>query len=225
MRSMAEQVLSRQGWLSRQPEDFRRLVFGECLPIHFERGAPIYHLGDPPGGIYGIASGHLMVSIAPGEEGPYLAHLATPGNWFGEAAFLTRQPRRVGLVAATECFLMSLPLYVMERMAAEDPTTIRHFAQIAVANLDLALRAISDLMISEPERRIAAVLARVASAHDEPVLRVSQAELGQLANASRKLVNKALHQFASSGLVEPGYNAIKIRDVQALQDFAAKQRS
>jgi hypothetical protein len=32
-------------------------------------------------------------------------------------------------------------------------------------------------------------------------------------------MNKALHQFASSGWVEPGYNAIKIRDVQALKRF------
>jgi CRP/FNR family transcriptional regulator, cyclic AMP receptor protein len=225
MRLVAEKVLSRQGWLSRQPEDFRRLVLGECVLMQFATGAPVYFLGDPPGGIYGIASGNLVVSIAPGEEGPYLAHIATPGNWFGEAAFLTREPRRVGLVAATESVLMNLPLHVMDRMAAEDPMAIRRFAQIAVANLDLAFRAVSDLMISQPERRIAAVLVRAAGAYSEPVFRVSQSELGQLANASRKLVNKALKQFAASGWVETGYNAIKIRDVQALKGFATNPRS
>jgi CRP/FNR family transcriptional regulator, cyclic AMP receptor protein len=221
MRVMAERMLLRRGWLSRQPERFRRIVLDECLLEQLERGAPIYHLGDPPGGIYGVASGALAVSIAPGEGGPYLAHLATPGDWFGEAAFLTREPRRVGLEAATECVLMNLPLYAMERMAAEDPTTIRRFAQIAVANLDLALGAVSDLMISDPERRIAAVLVRTAGAYSEPVVRVSQAELGRLANASRKLVNKALRRFADTAWVEPGYNVIKIRDAQALKDFAA----
>jgi CRP/FNR family cyclic AMP-dependent transcriptional regulator len=222
---LAEQVLSRRGWLAGQPKDFRRLVFADCLLQQFERGAPVYHLGDPPGGIYGIASGNLTVSIAPDETGPFLAHLATPGDWFGEGAFLTKQPRRVGLMAATECVLLNLPLYVMELMAEEDPMAVRRFAQIAVANLDLALRAISDLMISQPERRIAAVLARAAGTHSQPVFRVSQTELGRLANASRKLVNKALHKFAASGWVEPGYNAIKIRDVQALKRFTTIRRS
>jgi CRP/FNR family cyclic AMP-dependent transcriptional regulator len=220
MRLMAERVLSGRGWLSGQPEDFRRLVLAECQLLEFDQGAPIYCLGDPPGGIYGIASGNLAVSIAPGEGGPYLAHLATPGDWLGEAAFLTKQPRRLGLVAATKCVLMNLPLYAMERMAAQDPIAIRRFAQIAVANLDLALRAVSDLMISQPERRIAAVLVRSTGANSEPVVRVSQSELGQLANASRKLVNKTLQQFAGLGWVESGYNAIKIHDVQALKRFA-----
>lgn len=120
---------------------------------------------------------------------------------------------------------MQLPLYVMERMAIEDPAAIRRFAQIAVANVDLALAAVSDLMISQPERRIAAVLVRSAGTYSEPVVRVSQSELGRLANASRKLVNKALHLFAGSGWVEPGYNAIKIQDVQALKKFAMTRRS
>lgn len=63
--------------------------FAEAQLQQFEPGASIYHLGDPPGGIYGIAAGALAISIAPGEGGPYLAHLANPGDWFGEAAFIT----------------------------------------------------------------------------------------------------------------------------------------
>jgi CRP/FNR family cyclic AMP-dependent transcriptional regulator len=224
MRLLAEQTLSRRGWLARQPESFQRLVFDDCLLQHLERGAPVYHLGDPPGGIYGIAAGALAVSIAPGESGPYLAHLATAGFWVGEGPFLTGEPRRVGLVAATDCVLMNLPLHAMEQMAADDPATIRRFAQIAISNLDLALRVISDLMIAQPERRIAAVLVRSAGAQDEPTIRVSQTELGRLANASRKLVNKAIRQFAAAGWVEPRYGAIQIREIQALEDFAARRR-
>jgi CRP/FNR family transcriptional regulator, cyclic AMP receptor protein len=208
-----------------QPEDFRRAVLDECFLVQIEQGAPVYSLGDPPGGIFGLASGALAVSIAPGEGGPYLAHLANPGDWFGEAVFLTGQPRRVGLDAATECILFNLPLYTMERMVAEDASALRRFAQIAVANLDLALGAIGDLMISDPMRRIAAVLARASGAREESVVRISQAELGQLANASRKLVNKALHQFEESGWAEPRYNAIKIRDLEALRSFAASRHS
>jgi CRP-like cAMP-binding protein len=221
MKLLAEQTLSRRGWLAHQPEPFQRLVFDDCLLQQLERGAPVYHMGDPPGGIYGIAAGALAVSIAPGEVGPYLAHLATVGFWIGEGPFLTGEPRRVGLVAASDCVLMNLPLHTMEQIAADDPMAIRRFAQIAISNLDLALKVISDLMIPQPDRRIAAVLVRSAGAHDEPVVRVSQTELGRLANASRKLVNKALKRFAEAAWVAPHYGAIQILDVQALKQFAA----
>jgi CRP/FNR family cyclic AMP-dependent transcriptional regulator len=225
MRLKAEQILSRSGWLAEQPEQFRGLVLSRCQLQQYARGAPVYHIGDPLGGIYGIAAGALAISIAPGESGPHLAHLGREGTWIGEGPFLTRKPRRVELVAATDCVLMYLPLYVMERITADDPEASRRFAQIAMRNLDLALQVINDLMIAQPERRIAAALVRSSGVQDEPIIRVSQAELGALANVSRKLVNKALRQFSEAGWVEPGYSTIKIRDAQALGDFAADRRS
>ena len=115
---------------------------------------------------------------------------------------------------------MNLPLHAMEQLA-EDPMAIRRFAQIAVSNLDLSLRVISDLMIAQPERRIAAVLVRTGDGQEQPFIRVSQSELGRLANASRKLVNKALRHFAAAGWVEPGYSVITILDAEALTQFAA----
>ena len=69
MRLMAEQALLRRGWLAGQPEDFRRAVLDQCLLLPLERGMPVYHQGDPPGGIFGIAAGALAISIAPGEGG------------------------------------------------------------------------------------------------------------------------------------------------------------
>jgi len=224
MKLMAEQVLSRQGWLARQPKAFQRLVFAESQLQQFESGASIYLQGDPPGGLYGLAAGAFGISIAPGDGGPYLAHLGAVGTWIGEGPFLTGEPRRVELAAATDCVVLNLPLHAMERMAADDSMAVRRFAQIAMSNLDLALNVVSDLMIAQPERRIAAVLLRSAGVQAEPLVRVSQADLGRLANASRKLVGKALRRFSESGWVETGYNAIKIRDARALKAFVGGAR-
>ena len=71
MKLMAEQVLSRQGWLARQPKAFQRLVFAESQLQQFESGASIYFQGDPPGGLYGLAAGAFGISIAPGDGGPF----------------------------------------------------------------------------------------------------------------------------------------------------------
>ena len=93
----AHAIVSREGWLSFAPPPFRKTVLDRCKLEAFKAGGTIYAVGDPPGGMYGLVRGSFALSIAPGERGPYVAHFARPGTWFGEAAAFTEQPRRIGL--------------------------------------------------------------------------------------------------------------------------------
>lgn len=213
-------ILSVRGWLSRQPKPFQDAVYGSGQIRRFGRGASIYLQGDAPGGIYGVIRGAVAVTIAPGPTGPHLGHLASPGEWFGEGSFLTGEARRIGLEAATDATLLHLPLEAMERMAASDPSSVRRFAQIAMLNIDLTLRVIDDLLIPQADRRVAAVLARLVGERDHGAVHLSQAELGLVANASRKVVNGALGRFAGRGWVIRGYSAIEIVDAKGLRTFA-----
>ena len=45
----------------------------------YQPGETIFSVGDPPGGIFGLTSGALEISIAPEKQGPYLVHFAGPG--------------------------------------------------------------------------------------------------------------------------------------------------
>jgi CRP-like cAMP-binding protein len=108
----------------------------------------------------------------------------------------------------------------MERMAAADPSSARRFAQIAMLNFDLTLRVIDALLIPQADRRVAAVLTRLAGERDHGAVHLSQAELGLVANASRKVVNCALGRFAERGWVIRGYSAIEVVDARSLRAFA-----
>lgn len=80
------------------------------------------------------------------------------------------------------------------------------------------------------EHRIAAVLARLAQGGDgykkgDPApIRLSQAEIGQVANASRDRVSRALQKFAKAGWITLDYRAIVIRDIDALTAFVRRER-
>lgn len=213
-------VLSRKGWLAGQPESFRASILGAGQPRHFAQGETIYTQGDDPGGIYGILEGSVAITIAPGHLGPQLAHLATPGAWFGEGAFLTGEPRRVGLEAASDCALFHVPLNAMERLAAADPANVRRFGQIAMLNIDIALQVIDDLLIRDSDRRIAAILLRSLGGRPDGGVHLTQEDLGRLANASRKVVNRALQRFAERGWVKPGYSTMEVIDPASLRSFA-----
>jgi CRP-like cAMP-binding protein len=148
-----------------------------------------------------------------------LIHLAVPGTWTGEGCFLTRQARRLELRAMACTTMMHLPLAAMEQMGAQTPEAVRCFAQILMMTVDVLIRVIHDLQKSDAASRIASVLQRAAGDHERPV-RLSQAELGAMANASRKQVNAVLRQFSAAGWVSHGYRAIVVLNATALGEFA-----
>ena len=217
--SRSRDILSAIGWLSGQPEEFQAEIFKRAVPVKFSAGDVLYRVGEPPGGIYGIVTGAVIVSVAPRSAAPHLLHLLTPGSWIGEGAFLSRDPRRIGLQAAIDSSAVYLPLDSMDQIAGRDPMATRRFTQILIMNLDIVLRAFYDLQEPDEYRRIARALRRVAALENTPVP-LAQAALGMLSNASRKTVNAALRQFSEAGWVATAYRSVTVTDLEGLTRFA-----
>ena len=79
-------------------------------------------------------------------------------------------------------------------------------------------------MISPGEKRIAATLARISRPEpgDEDVppwtIHLSQDEIGEMANASRDRVNRALAKFVRAGWV-----TVDLTDLASLETFAGAE--
>jgi hypothetical protein len=117
--------------------------------------------------MFGLAAGKFAISIAPWERGPYIGHFAQPCIWFGEAAALTEQPRRIGL-SATRCSeVLHLPLHAIPEIIAAGPGAWRWFGLAAIAHNDTAIGGVDDLLIRGHVKRFVAVL-RASAAVDTP---------------------------------------------------------
>jgi CRP-like cAMP-binding protein len=217
----AEHIISERGWLSNSPAAFRAEVLRRSTVARFAAGDVVFRFGDPPGGIYGMVAGIVTMTTAPRSELPRLIHLGDPGTWTGEACFVTREPRRVEIRAFVDTVMMHLPLVAMDEMAAADPGVARQFARILVESVDTLIRVAHDLQKTGAPRRIASVLQRFAPIGDAAIP-LSQAELGVLANASRKQVNAALQRFAAAGCVETTYRSVRILDAKTLRQLASE---
>ena len=217
--SKARDVLSRVGWLARQPQAFRADVFQRASLVQYAAGEVVYLIGDPLGGVYGVVSGAVVVMLAPPKATPQPMHVITAGGWIGEGPFLSREPRRAGLRAAMETQALYLPLDAMDQMASQDLTVIRRFTQILLINVDVLVRAFYDLQDPDEYRRIARSLRRVVASEGVPIP-LTQNSLGTMSNASRKTVNAALQRFEKAGWVKSGYRAITITDLEALREYA-----
>lgn len=220
----AENIASQAGWLALVPSKFRSEVLGHSQLIRLGKGEAPFHVGDPPGGIYGLIDGTVSISVAPFGHAPRLMMLGIPGYWTGEACFLTRKPRRGELRAVLDATMLHVPLDALDRMVAKDPTVSHNIAQILMMSVDILLQVIHDLQKPEVDRRIASVLQRTTRFGGASIP-LTQTDLGIMANASRKQVNAALRKFAESGWLAHTYRSVTIKDIDALREFAERDEA
>jgi CRP-like cAMP-binding protein len=220
----AKTIVTTRGWLSLTPEDFRRAVLARVSLQSHQTGESIYSVGDPPGGMYGLASGSVKVASAPGERGPYFAQIMTPGHWSGYGPAILGCNRIVGLTAGRDCQVLFLPLHAINDIATRDPASWRYIAALSLSDTQLALGAIDDLTIRDEFHRCIAILLRSGGLRHvngngrEPVrVDVNQIELAHMCNLSRSALGGFLRRLEAEGEIEIGYGQIGILKPAALR--------
>ncbi|MBR0693720.1 Crp/Fnr family transcriptional regulator [Bradyrhizobium lablabi] len=219
----AKEVLGRTGWLSQQPEAFQAEIWRKALLQRFMPDDVVFRVGDPIGGIYGIISGAVTVTTSPVTAAPRLFHVGVPGDWIGEGPFLVKEPRRVGMQAAIETWMVYLAVTAMEEIASHDPLAVRRFTKLLMMNLDTLVKAFYDLHSPDELFRVAATLERITS-HRENIVPLSQSDIGVISNTSRKQVNAALKHFEAAGWLRRGYRSMVITDRAGLTQFIKEKR-
>jgi len=220
-----ERVFSTRGWLSRQPQPFRTRFISLGRLIALERGAPVFHMGDGSGGVYGIVSGAIEVLGGTSRQLPVLAHIERAGDWFGHGPVLRGGPRTLTFVAAEPSTLLQVPLDRLRPQLQNDPDFAARLAQMADASTETVIGVARDLLIRDSAKRLAAVLLRVTAAGEVPPdneqgYALTQAQLGEMANISRHHVNRILGMMRRAGWIDARYNRIRLLDVAALKAFA-----
>lgn len=227
--SPAQALVAGQGWLSLVPSSFRDAVLGRSLVVTAAAGETLFQVGDEPGGLYGLVSGSLGVSVAPGDDGPYLAHFVRPGTWMGEGSAVTGGPRIVGLAATQDSVLLHLPLQALQEILFKDPTGWRWISLLTTLHLVTAIGAADDLKIRDHVQRCVAILLRLSGCRlstpagdDPPAVQVNQNDLAHLANIARTTAGTVLRRLASEGHIEHAYRHIRILSPDALRAMLAR---
>ena len=219
-------AMRNMGWLANQPDWLKEELLACSRLRQFSRGQYAYHFEDGPGGMYGVANGSFGVLVPSGGE-MIMCHVMGPGAWFGWGPILTGGQRSLSFRAVEESRALYVSLSDLGTIGARNPDLYRLLGALGEASMNaMTARAVGDLLIPSCERRIAAVLARLGSeATGKPpaTLRLAQSVLGQMSNASRVRVNRALREFESAGWVSVRYQSIRVTDVASLEAFARRE--
>ena len=109
-------------------EDLARLV-GGLEEIFVPAGGVVYAQGEPGNAMYIVASGALEARF--GEEGWEERVRATgPGEWFGEMALLTGDPRSATVVALSDCRLWRLDKERFLALSDQHPALLREITKV-----------------------------------------------------------------------------------------------
>lgn len=220
MKAKCQKILTDLGWLAAQPEAFRDRWLEACEYRRLRAGEHLYSLGDPPGGIYGLAEGFIDVLLTATPFPPSLAYIARPGWWVGEGAAVTDTPRRVEVRARTDLGILYLDPQRLKQLTETDPQVWRALGQLTVTHLDNALMLASSLVKGDARVKILTTLVRLAGAvrSRDAVISIpcSQQELGEMVGLSRNSVGPVLRKLEGEGLIsrevygEVAYNPVRL---------------
>jgi CRP-like cAMP-binding protein len=221
-RAEAERLILARGWLADQSDDMRRSTLKVARLILCPAGDFVFHAGDSEGGLYGVVSGGVGVHL-PAETGEMLlAHVLRSGAWFGYGPLVRGQMRRLSFSLMEPSLLFHLPLASAQEIAGRSPLHQRAVLSVSEYGMDIATRVVETLLIRKSDRRIAATLLRVAppeETSDGLEIQLTQAQLGEMANADRQVVNRVLKRLEAEGWLHVSYGRIRITDPSAIRSF------
>lgn len=226
-RAKLEAIAKSSGWLALQPELFQDAVLSKASVVSFAAREYVFHTGDEPGGVYGVVSGGFGIYTAARDSSVSLGHILRAGRWFGYGPALTRASRTLTFRTTEPSAAFFVPLAALDEIGSRNTGFMRRVCTMLAVAVDEAIATTADLLIRRSDMRIAATLLRVTGVEDgigpsDPDGYIlTQAELAEMANVSRDVMNRTLARFKAQGWVALTYNRIALRDPAALSAFAA----
>jgi CRP/FNR family transcriptional regulator, cyclic AMP receptor protein len=196
-----------------------------AVPRSYPKGVRVLHEGDQGDACYIVRTGDLRVTREhPDGRAIALATLG-PGDIFGELAMLDGAARSASVEALTDCELLALP-------AADVRSLLRSSAEITtklVIALTRRLREsnerISRQSFQTVPSRVAGVLSQLiaeeapADGREGITIRMTQADLAQLAGTSRESVSRFLATLERAGVVLCGRGRVTVLEPSRLSAY------
>ncbi|MSO40689.1 MAG: Crp/Fnr family transcriptional regulator [Solirubrobacterales bacterium] len=197
-----------------------------AVPRSFPRDTRVFHEGDAGDACYIVCSGSCRVTREHSDGRAITLASLGPGAIFGELAMLDGERRSASVEALEDMELLALP-------GSDVRALIRGHAEMAeklVVALTRRLRdaneRISRQSFQTVPSRVAGVLRRLVAEEeglpgiqDGVTIRMTQADLAQLAGTSRESVSRFLATLERAGVVKVGRGRVTVLDPLRLDSY------
>jgi CRP/FNR family cyclic AMP-dependent transcriptional regulator len=213
--------LDEVGWLSEEPESFRRWVAEFGVWRNFRPGQFIYIAGAESDGLYGLAEGTIELTFPLVAGEPVGLYLAQKGFWIGDNASLSGRPRLVSMVALSECRMLHVPYRAIMALLQEKPGYWQSFYHLASINVTTALNLLAEALSLSVRARVCRRLLDLSSS--EPNIHASQEQLCKSLGVARSAISVVLRGLVAENAIKSGYREIQILDRAVLERYRDEQ--
>lgn len=182
----------------------------------FRKGQVIFEQGDLGDYLYVIASGRVRVFLLNPDGREIVLRIYGPNEILGELAVLDGGLRSAGAAALDDVRAFALRREDFLQLLQTNFELVEHVIAMLVERLRYTTVYTEHLAFLDAPKRVAVLLIQLASADfaaQEPVrVQMTQEELANFASTTREWVNRALREYAESGLVKLERGAVIVLD-------------
>jgi CRP/FNR family transcriptional regulator len=196
-----------------------------AVPRSYPKGVRVIHEGDHSDACYIVRSGDLRVTREhPDGRAIALATLG-PGDMFGELAMLDGEARSASVEALTESELLALPGADVRRLLESSSEITVKLVTALTRRLREANERIARQSFQTVPSRVAGVLSQLIAeetplqGRDGVTIRMTQADLAQLAGTSRESVSRFLAVLERAGVVQVGRGRVTVIEPRRLRAY------
>jgi CRP/FNR family cyclic AMP-dependent transcriptional regulator len=205
-------------------EDLER-ISRVAVPRTYPKGVRVFHEGDRSDACYIVRSGDLRVTREhPDGRAIALATLG-PGDIFGELAMLDGEARSASVEALSDCELLALPAGDVRQLLRGSSEITVKLVFALTRRLREANERIARQSFQTVPSRVAGVLSQLIAeeapleGRDGVTIRMTQADLAQLAGTSRESVSRFLAVLERAGVVHVGRGRVTVLEPRRLRAY------
>jgi CRP/FNR family cyclic AMP-dependent transcriptional regulator len=182
----------------------------------------IFSRGDKAATIYLLLSGRIYINTS-SETGRELGFaILQPGEVFGLNAIIASRLYEVEALTVTECQLIAIDRKNLEDALLDDAPLGYELVKHLIWRLNVKRNSFEDLTMHSFPSRLAKLLLGAAAEHvgtsnSLVSINLSQKMIASLAGVSREAVNRQLHKWAQSAIIEHKGKYIRVLDQTLLQ--------
>jgi CRP/FNR family transcriptional regulator, cyclic AMP receptor protein len=195
-----------------------------AVPRSFPGGTRVFHEGDPGDSCYIVRTGSCRVTREHSDGRAITLANLVPGEIFGELAMFDGQARSASVEALEDCELLALPANDVKSLIRDHSELGVKLVVALTRRLREANNRISNQSFRTVPGRVAGVLAGLLAREPpnearEVTIRMTQADLAQLAGTSRESVSRFLANLERAGVVRCGRGRVTILEPARLDSY------
>lgn len=212
-------ILSRHPYFAPLPAKTLKAIGRRVVAQTCSRGTLIFMEGEPPHGLYLVASGRIRIFKGSEDGKEQVLHHITPGQSFNDVAAFDGGPSPANAQAVEASTILLVPREALLELMRSYPEIARAVVPVLARRLRQLSSLVEDLSLRHVVSRVAGALLRPDTSGTLP----TRQELAAMVGTVREVATRALRHLERMGAIRLGPGRrVAILDRQALQRLSAR---